>query len=87
MVPVSSISANADSAETPERRETAPAPTRAAALALIDAVAAHLRKAEPSSPAPYLLDRAKALSSRDFLSLLRDLLPEAALSALKEGGS
>jgi type VI secretion system protein ImpA len=87
MVPVSSISANTDSAETPERRETAPAPTRAAALALIDAVAAHLRKAEPSSPAPYLLDRAKALSSRDFLSLLRDLLPEAALSALKEGGS
>ena len=87
MVPVSSISANSDSAEAPERAEAAPAASRAAALALIDAVSAHLRKAEPSSPAPYLLDRAKALASRDFLSLLKDLLPEAALSALKDGGS
>jgi len=87
MVPVSSISANADSGQQPEKPEVAPAATRAAALALIDAVSAHLRKAEPSSPAPYLLERAKGLASRDFLSLLRDLLPEAALTALKEGGS
>ena len=87
MVPVSGISANLDSAAPPEKQEAAPAATRAAALALIDAVSAHLRKAEPSSPAPYLLDRAKALASRDFLSLLKDMLPEAALSALKDGGS
>jgi type VI secretion system protein ImpA len=87
MVPVSSISANSDSAEPQEKREIAPAATRAAALALIDAVSAHLRKAEPSSPAPHLLDRAKSLASRDFLSLLKDLLPEAALSVLKDGAS
>jgi type VI secretion system protein ImpA len=85
MVPVNSILATAGSAEAPERPEIAPAETRAAALALVDAVSAHLRKAEPSSPAPYLLDRAKALASRDFLSLLKDMLTEGALNALKEG--
>ena len=64
-----------------------PSPQRARPLwRLIDGVAAHMRKAEPSSPAPYLLDRAKSLASRDFLSLLRDLLPEEALSSLKGGG-
>jgi type VI secretion system protein ImpA len=86
MVPVNSIQTNSGSAEPPETREAAAAVSRTAALALIDGVAAHLRKAEPSSPAPYLLDRAKALASRDFLSLLRDLLPEEALSLLKGGG-
>ncbi len=86
MVPVSSIPAGADPVESPERREVPVAATRAAALALVDGVAAHMRKAEPSSPAPYLLDRAKSLASRDFLSLLRDLLPEEALSSLKGGG-
>lgn len=86
MVPVSSIPAGADPVELPERREVPVAATRAAALALVDGVAAHMRKAEPSSPAPYLLDRAKSLASRDFLSLLRDLLPEEALSSLKGGG-
>jgi type VI secretion system protein ImpA len=85
-VPVSSISANGAQAETWEPRETPPAASRAAALALIESVAAHLRKAEPSSPAPYLLDRAKALASRDFLSLLKDLLSEDALSQMKGGG-
>lgn len=65
--------------------EATPAPSRAAALALIDSVASHLRRAEPSSPAPYLLDRAKALASRDFLSLLHDVLPEDDLSSMKNG--
>ena len=62
-----------------------PAASRAAALALIDAVAAHMRKAEPSSPAPYLLDRARNLATRDFVSLLQDVLSDEAISALKKG--
>ncbi|MGA2792617.1 MAG: type VI secretion system ImpA family N-terminal domain-containing protein [Roseiarcus sp.] len=85
MVPVNSILASSDSAEPPEKLKAPAAVSRAAALALIDGVAAHMRRAEPSSPAPYLLDRAKALASRDFLSLLKDLLPEEALSLLKGG--
>jgi type VI secretion system protein ImpA len=63
-----------------------PAASRAAALSLVDSVAAHLRKVEPSSPAPFLLDRAKTLASRDFLSLLKDLLSEDALTQMQKGG-
>jgi type VI secretion system protein ImpA len=84
-VPVSSILANEPDAAPPDRQQIPPAPSRAAALMLIDGVAAHMRVVEPSNPAPYLLDRAKALASRDFLSLLKDLLPEDALSSLKRG--
>jgi type VI secretion system protein ImpA len=62
-----------------------PAASRATALALIDAVAAHMQKAEPSSPVPYLLDRARNLATRDFVSLLQDVLSEEAIAALKKG--
>lgn len=68
-----------------ERAEPEPASSRAAALTLIDAVAAHMRKAEPSSPAPFLLERARALASRDFLSLLHELMPEDNLDSMKRG--
>ena len=44
-----------------------------------------MQRAEPSSPAPYLLDRAKNLASRDFVSLLNDVLPEEAIANLKKG--
>ena len=62
-----------------------PAASRAAAIALIDAVAAHMQKAEPSSPAPYLLERARNLATRDFASLLQDVLSEEAIASLKKG--
>jgi len=65
--------------------EAPPAASRAAALALIDAVAQHMKRAEPSSPVPYLLERAKSLAARDFASLLADLLPEDAIESLKRG--
>lgn len=82
-VPVSSLS-SAPSVEV-SRADTEPAPSRAAALSLIDAVAAHMRRIEPSSPAPYLLERARALASRDFLSLLQEVLPEDDLTSMKQG--
>ena len=82
-VPVKSLA----SAPTPEepRAPAEPAASRAAALALVDAVAQHMRRAEPSSPVPYLLDRAKSLAARDFVSLLNDVLPEDAIASLKKG--
>ena len=43
---------------------------------------AYFRNAEPSSPVPFLIDRARELAQRDFLSLLRDVLPEGALKTL-----
>ncbi len=82
-VPVKSLS-NAPSAAIPTA-PAEPAATRAAAIALIDAVAAHMQKAEPSSPVPYLLDRARNLATRDFVSLLQDVLPEEAIASLKKG--
>jgi type VI secretion system protein ImpA len=82
-IPVSSIPANEAEAAPFDRAEAPPAPSRAAALALIEGVAAHLRVVEPSSPRPYLLDRAKALATRDFLSLMKDLLSEEAIAGLK----
>ena len=82
-VPVSSLS-NAPGVEF-THCEAEPASNRAAALALIESVTAHMRRTEPSSPAPYLLDRAKALGSRDFAGLLRDLLPDDNLDSMKKG--
>jgi type VI secretion system protein ImpA len=51
------------------------AATRAEALALLQNVAACYRSAEPSSPIPLLLERAAGMVDRDFLSLLKDLMP------------
>ena len=55
---------------------------RGQALGLLDQVAAYFRNVEPSSPVPFLIDRARELAQRDFLSLLRDVLPEGALKTL-----
>ncbi|MBR0843379.1 type VI secretion system ImpA family N-terminal domain-containing protein [Bradyrhizobium liaoningense] len=55
---------------------------RAQALALLAKVAAFFRTAEPSSPIPFLVDRARDLAQRDFLSLLNDVLPEGALKTI-----
>ena len=65
--------------------EAAPAESRAAAFALIEKAAAHLRSVEPSSPAPYLLDRARALATRDFLSLMSEVFPADDLESMKNG--
>jgi type VI secretion system protein ImpA len=53
--------------------------TRASALLLLNHVATFFRSTEPSSPIPFLIDRARELAQRDFLSLLQDVLPEGAL--------
>jgi type VI secretion system protein ImpA len=53
--------------------------TRKEAILLLDEAARYLRVAEPSSPIPWLIDRAKALADRDFISVLISVLPEDAL--------
>lgn len=50
--------------------------TRQEAVALLDDVGVYYRSREPSSPIPLLTDRARGLVERDFLYLLKDLLPE-----------
>jgi type VI secretion system protein ImpA len=61
-----------DSDEPPRRLE---ANTRADAIRLLDQIGLFYRAAEPSSPLPYLTDRARDLAGRDFLSLLKHVLP------------
>jgi type VI secretion system protein ImpA len=81
-VPISGI---ASKRADPMEAASAPAPatSRAAALSLIDAVSTYLRNAEPSSPVPMMLDRARALATRDFFGLLKELLSDDALSKLR----
>ena len=52
---------------------------RSQALGLLEQVAAFFRSVEPSSPVPFLADRARELAQRDFLSLLVDVLPSGSL--------
>jgi type VI secretion system protein ImpA len=57
---------------------------RAQAIALIDQVHRYFRRSEPSSPVPMLCDRARALAERDFMGVLRDVLPKDALRNINE---
>lgn len=57
---------------------------RAQALGLLAKVASFFRAAEPSSPIPFLVDRARDLAQRDFLSLLNEVLPEGALKTINK---
>jgi type VI secretion system protein ImpA len=52
---------------------------RAEGIALLDQVQRYFRHSEPSSPVPMLCERARALAERDFMAVLRDVLPKAAL--------
>lgn len=46
------------------------ASTRAQALLLLDEIARYFRLAEPSSPIPCLIDRARMLADKDFIAVL-----------------
>ena len=48
---------------------------------LLDEVGDFYRTIEPSSPIPLFTDRARSLVERDFMGLLKDLLPDAEFSA------
>ncbi|MEJ1937645.1 hypothetical protein WDZ92_46225, partial [Nostoc sp. NIES-2111] len=81
-------------ASEPEEAPPAPAPMRApapvkpvvqsrqAAMAVLQQVGTYFRVAEPSSPIPFLTDRARSFAERDFLSLLKDVLPESSLKKI-----
>jgi type VI secretion system protein ImpA len=67
-----------------EPAEGSPAPnappkleSRQEAFALLEQIAAYYRVAEPSSPISLILDRARGFANRDFLSILKDLLPKS----------
>ncbi|MCX7324121.1 MAG: type VI secretion system ImpA family N-terminal domain-containing protein [Hyphomicrobiales bacterium] len=78
--------ADDDSADDKHEAVDAPAKprivagTRKDALALLDNVSAFLRQKEPSSPIPFILDHVKSMAGRDFVALLRELLPATMLN-------
>ena len=49
---------------------------RADAIYLLELASTYFRTFEPSSPLPLLIDRARRLSSMDFMDILRDLAPD-----------
>jgi type VI secretion system protein ImpA len=68
-----------DAAPTPATAEP-PAlnvQSRQEAFALLEQVTGYFRAAEPSSPIAMITERARLLGERDFLTLLKDLLPPA----------
>jgi type VI secretion system protein ImpA len=82
-------SANGGGEPAEESAPAGPAPrytvvNRAQALALLDQVHHYFRRSEPSSPVPMLCDRARALAERDFMSVLRDVLPKDALRNIND---
>jgi type VI secretion system protein ImpA len=52
---------------------------RTQAITLLEQIQRFFLHAEPSSPVPMLCDRARALAERDFMGVLREVLPKAAL--------
>jgi type VI secretion system protein ImpA len=52
---------------------------RPGTIALLDQVAAFYRQFEPSSPIPLLIDSARRMMNKDFLSILKDILPPETL--------
>jgi type VI secretion system protein ImpA len=76
-------SVEADS-EAPAASETTfVVTTRDGALQLLAKVGAFYQRAEPSSPVFFLTERARTLTGRDFLGLLKDMLPPDALKTLE----
>jgi type VI secretion system protein ImpA len=51
--------------------------TRQDAIGLLGQIGAYYRVAEPTSPVAFIVDRARELAGRDFLSLLKELLPDS----------
>jgi len=53
--------------------------SRGQAITLLEQIQRFFQHAEPSSPVPMLCNRARALADRDFMGVLREVLPKAAL--------
>ena len=90
-LPVESLTAGAGEASQGEMPEAEAPPvqifeaaTRQQALALMDRIASFFKASEPSSPVPWLIERARALAERDFLSLLREVLPKTSLCEIAQ---
>lgn len=86
----------ASGSQTSASQEAGVAPVQAAiggdirsrqdAVAAMEGIARYFRRHEPSSPIPLLMERAKRLVDMDFLSILRDVAPDAVAQGEKLRG-
>jgi type VI secretion system protein ImpA len=58
--------------------------TRQEAVSILAGVNAFYAKHEPSSPLPLFTERASSLSGKDFLGIIKDILPEDAMQAVEK---
>jgi type VI secretion system protein ImpA len=65
--------------DSPSSGHVFKAQNRVEALDMLDQAGRYFRAAEPSSPIPFVIERARDLGQRDFLSVLRAVLPADAL--------
>ncbi len=65
------------SAPAPRKGLSGSVESREDAVRAIDMVCDYLERAEPTSPAPLLLRRARRLINRNFLQLMKELAPDA----------
>ena len=52
----------------------------------LDAIISYYRRAEPSSPIPIVLERAKRMVGADFMTIVRDMAPKGLENVLLVGG-
>ncbi|MDK9695591.1 MAG: type VI secretion system ImpA family N-terminal domain-containing protein [Siculibacillus sp.] len=78
-----SVESEADGDEAAAEGPDYEVSTRGDALRLISALLSWYQVAEPSSPIPLLLGRARELAERDFATLMRELFSDSALESLK----
>jgi len=60
--------------------------SREEAVRVLDLVCAYLERHEPSNPAPLLIRRAQRLMTKNFVDIVRDLLPDSLSSIEKLAG-
>jgi type VI secretion system protein ImpA len=89
-LPVITADQSSDQAVTEESNDSEVpafrAANRRAAMLLLQQVATHFRRAEPSSPIPLLLDRAEGIAGKDFFGLLREAFPAGSLKVDEQPG-
>ncbi len=79
-----------DAAAAPARRAVTGAPgtieTQRDVTAALDAIISYYRRAEPSSPIPIVLERAKRMVGADFMSIVKDMAPKGLENVMLIGG-